>query len=189
MNPVSCAAFLIVAFVLAGIAQTAWFATPISRRLAVPLDAGIRFRGRRLFGANKTLRGFIVMIPAAAGAFALVAWALGCPACAGLWPMTPGGYAKLGAWAALGFMLGELPNSFIKRQLGIDPGDAARRNGLRRLQFAIDRADSGIGMLTAVTLAVPTPALAWAIVLGAGLWFHWGFSVVMFRLGIKPRPA
>jgi CDP-2,3-bis-(O-geranylgeranyl)-sn-glycerol synthase len=189
MNAIACAAFLIAAFVLAGFAQTAWFATPLSRRIAVPLDGGLTVRGRRLFGANKTLRGFIVMIPATAASFALLAKALGCPLCAGLWPMTPAEYARLGAWAAFGFMVGELPNSFVKRQLDIGPGDAAQGHGPRRLQFAIDRADSGIGMLTAVTLAVPTPALTWLIVLAAGLWFHWGFSVLMFRLGIKPRPA
>jgi CDP-2,3-bis-(O-geranylgeranyl)-sn-glycerol synthase len=189
VNPIACAAFLIAAFVLAGFAQTAWFTTAVSRRLALPLDAGITLGGRRLFGDNKTVRGFVVMVPATAAAFALLAMALGCPACAGLWPMTPAAYARLGAWAGLGFMLGELPNSFVKRQLDIAPGGAAQSDAARRLQFAIDRADSGIGMLTAVSIAVPTPALTWPIVVAAGLWFHWGFSVLMFRLGIKPRPA
>ena len=31
----------------------------------------------------------------------------------------------MGAWCALGFMLGELPNSFVKRQLDIAPGGTA----------------------------------------------------------------
>jgi len=29
----------------------------------------------------------------------------------------------------------------------------------------------------------------WAVVLMAGPAIHWAFSVLMFRLGIKPRPA
>src|SRR5439155_17039996 len=83
-----------------------------------------------------------------------------CPACAGLWPLSPGEYAVLGAWAAFGFMLGELPNSFVKRQLDIGPGDAAGGgSSARLLQLAIDRLDSGIGMMTAIAVAVPTPPL------------------------------
>lgn len=189
MSGGACAGFLLVAFVLAGLAQTAWFASPLSRRFARPLDGGLTLRGRRLLGDNKTLRGFLVMIPATAASFAVVSSARGCPACAGLWPLTPGEYAALGAWAAFGFMLGELPNSFVKRQLDIEPGDAARGASARVLQFAIDRLDSGLGMMAAIALVVPTPALTWLLVLGVGPTFHWGFSVVMFRLGIKPRPA
>ena len=92
MNGLACAGFLLVAFVLAGFAQTAWFASPLSRRFARPLDGGLTVRGRRLLGDNKTLRGFLVMIPATAASFAFVSSARGCPACAGLWPLTPGEY-------------------------------------------------------------------------------------------------
>jgi hypothetical protein len=44
-------------------------------------------------------------------------------------------------------------------------------------------------MLAAVSLVVPTPWTTWAVVLLVGPAIHWSFSVVMFRLGIKPRPA
>jgi len=190
MNGLACAGFLLVAFVLAGFAQTAWLASPLSRRFARPLDGGLTVRGRRLLGDNKTLRGFLVMVPATAASFAFVSSARGCPACAGLWPLSPAEYAVLGAWAAFGFMLGELPNSFVKRQLDIGPGDAAGGGGSARLlQLAIDRLDSGIGMMTAIAVAVPTPPLTWLLVLTIGPAFHWGFSALMFHLGIKPRAA
>ncbi len=189
MSAWACASFLIVAFLLAGIVQTAWFAVPLSHRFAIPLDAGTSLRGQRVFGANKTLRGFVVMVPAAAASFALLALAIGHPAAAGLWPLSPGAYARLGALAGFGFMAGELPNSFVKRQLGIDPGTSARRGWTAAAQFAVDRVDSGIGMLLAVTLAVPTPAATWPIVLAIGPSFHWAFSVLMFQLGLKGRPA
>ena len=58
VDPIACGVFLLLAFTLAGLAQTAWFASPASRAFALPLDGGVRFRGRRLFGANKTIRGF-----------------------------------------------------------------------------------------------------------------------------------
>jgi hypothetical protein len=189
MSAWACALFLIVAFVFAGFLQTAWLAMPISRRLAVPLDGGANLRGRRVFGENKTVRGFVVMVPAAAAIFVLLALAIGNPAAAGLWPLTPRGYAWLGACAGFGFMAGELPNSFVKRQLGILPGASARRGWKAITQFAIDRIDSGIGMLLAVTLAAATPHATWPIVLAIGPSFHWAFSVLMFHLGLKARPA
>jgi CDP-archaeol synthase len=189
MSAAACAWFLIGAFVMAGMAQTAWFAAPLSRRFAWPVDGGATFRGRRVFGANKTVRGFVVMVPAAALAFALVAAMVGNPGAAGLWPLSIAGYALLGACAGLGFMAGELPNSFVKRQLGVDPGTRARSPLVAALQFMIDRIDSGVGMLIAVSLVSPTPPTTWLLVLVIGPMFHWAFSVAMFYLGLKARPA
>ncbi len=190
-DSLSEALFLIWAFVLAGVAQVAWLASPWSRRLAMPIDGGRTFRGKRVFGDNKTLRGFVIMVPAAALTFPLVAYSMsfGAPGAAGLWPLTPFRYAALGAWAGLGFMLGELPNSFVKRQLGIAPGEASQNLRAWSGQFIVDRLDSGIGMLAAVSLAVPTTWRTWAIVLLTGPTLHWLFSVVMFRAGAKARPA
>jgi len=190
LDPLACAVFLIEAFVIAGVAQTAWFATEWSRAWAFPLDGGLTLRGHRLFGENKTLRGFVVMVPATAIAFVSVALAAPgrSPAEAGLWNLTPLGYAALGAWAGFGFMAGELPNSLVKRQFGVEPGRAVRGAAFA-WQFVGDRLDSGIGMLTAVSLAVPTPWRVWALVLLLGPAIHWAFSGVMFKLGIKPRAA
>jgi hypothetical protein len=188
LDPVACAIFLLAAFVLAGVAQTAWFKWPRSRAFAWPIDGGLTLRGRRLFGVNKTVRGFVVMIPAAAAACALLG-SLTDPVALGLWVLPPAGYAALGAWAAMGFMAGELPNSFLKRQLDIDPGRGVSHPAARCLQFAVDRLDSGVGMLVAVSLVVPTPWLTWLYVLLAGWALHWGFSALMFHLGLKPRAA
>ena len=185
----ACAWFLLGAFVLAGMAQTAWFAAPVSRRFSQPIDGGATFRGRRVFGAHKTLRGFVVMVPAASLSFALLAAAVGNPAGAGLWPLTIGGYAGLGGCAGFGFMAGELPNSFLKRQLGIAPGERPRHPAGAAAQFLLDRIDSGVGMLLAVSAVVATPALTWLLVLLVGPSIHWAFSVLMFHLGLKTRPA
>lgn len=189
LDPAACALFLLASFTLAGVAQTAWFAAPASRAVAFPLDGGLRLRGRRLFGANKTTRGFVVMVPAAAAAFALLAAGTGDPVRAGLWALAPSGYALLGAWAGFGFMAGELPNSFVKRQLSIAPGDGPRSRAGTAVQFIVDRLDSGIGMLAAVSVAVQTPAMVWLYVLLFGPAIHWSFSLVLFRLGLKQRAA
>jgi CDP-diglyceride synthetase len=186
------ALFIIVAFVLAGFAHSAWLGSRWSRRLSIPLDGGARIRGRRVFGDNKTVRGFVVMIPAAAVAF----WALYLvvslvvPSVKGsVWQASAGDYAVLGAWAGLGFMLGELPNSFIKRQLDVAPGQAPRGRTASLVSFIVDRLDSIVGMLLAITLAAPTPWLTWAFVILIGPAIHFAFSVLLYRLGVKERAA
>jgi CDP-diglyceride synthetase len=186
------ALFFIVAFVLAGFAHSAWLGSRWSRSLSIPLDGGLRVRGRRVFGDNKTVRGFVVMIPAAAVAFwALsVVLAVAAPRVAsGLWAISPREYAVLGAWAGLGFMLGELPNSFIKRQLDVAPGQAPRGRTAAVLSFVVDRLDSIVGALLAVTLAVPTPWMTWLFVIMIGPPIHFAFSVLLYRLGVKERAA
>jgi hypothetical protein len=189
VDPLALAVFLLAAFSLAGAAQTAWFTSSVSRSFAIPLDGGLCFRSRRIFGANKTVRGFIVMVPAAGAAFALLASLAADATHAWLWPVSRSSYALIGAFAGLGFMAGELPNSFLKRQLGIEPGAAPRNGFATVLHFALDRLDSGLGMLTALSVAVEVPWLTWVYVLTAGSLIHWSFSVLMFRLGLKQRAA
>jgi len=192
LDPLVCALFLIGAFVLAGLAHSAWLRTAVSQRLAIPLDGGARIRGRRVFGDNKTVRGFAVMIPAASMAFIVLATLLRRMApdlAGGLWPLTLGEMAALGAWAALGFMLGELPNSFVKRQLDIAPGAAPRAPTARMVSFLIDRYDSILGMLAVVTLVAGAPWATWAYVVVLGPPIHWSFSVLLYQLGVKARPA
>ncbi|MDE2375947.1 CDP-archaeol synthase [Bradyrhizobium sp.] len=74
----------------------------LGERLARPLDGGATFvDGRPLFGASKTLRGFVSAVAAAS----LAAPLLG---------LTPGTGFAIGA----GAMAGDLLSSFIKRRLG-----------------------------------------------------------------------
>jgi len=158
----------------------------------LPLDGGLRVRGRRLFGDNKTVRGFVVLVPAAAAAFAGLFATLSTFAperLSDLWSLSAGGYAALGAWAGLGFMIGELPNSFIKRQLGIAPGRAPRGSLAATACFLADRLDSIIGMLVAISIVVPTPPAMWLYVLLIGPGIHLAFSALLYRLGVKARAA
>lgn len=191
-DPFSCALFLTVAFILAGLAHSAWLRMPASRRLLIPLDGGLSFRGRRLFGENKTVRGFVVMVPAAAAAFAALHALLAAFApemSANVWPLTTAEYAALGAWAGFGFMLGELPNSFVKRQLDVAPGMAPPSRAGAIATFIVDRIDSILGMLIVVSLATPTPWTTWGYVLVIGPGIHLAFSVLLHRLGVKARPV
>src|SRR5262245_3871389 len=97
-DPLASAVFLIVALSVAGLAHSAWLRAPVSRRFAIPLDAGLCVRGRRVFGENKTVRGFLVMVPAAALSFMtlFVILARLAPGVAdSLWSLAPAGYASL----------------------------------------------------------------------------------------------
>jgi CDP-diglyceride synthetase len=145
-----------------------------------------------VFGDNKTVRGFVVMIPAAAIAFWAVFLAVSAflpDVSQNLWQLSARNYAVLGAWAGLGFMLGELPNSFVKRQLDIAPGRAPNGRVAAAVSFVVDRLDSIAGMLLAITLAAPTPWLTWLYVMVIGPAIHFAFSVLLYRLGVKERAA
>ena len=103
--------------------------------------------------------------------------------------LTLAGYWWLGVAAGFGFMLGELPNSFLKRQLGIPPGEAPKEGLARPFFLLADRLDSIVGLLTAVSLAVPTPAVTWGVVLVIGPGIHYAFSHLLFVVGVKARSA
>lgn len=191
VDPLACAIFLILAFVIAGTAQTAWFRSRFSQRFNLPLDLGMTYRGRRIFGENKTLRGFMVMLPAAAVAFFLLGLIVSQHSglAARIWQMSPSAFALLGLWAGLGFMVGELPNSFLKRQLDIPPGGAPRQLHAKVVFFALDRFDSIVGMLLAVGIAVPIRWQTWLYLAVIGPVIHWFFSVILYWCGVKERPA
>ena len=191
-DPFAEALFIIVAFVIAGLAQSAWLGSRWSSTLAIPLDGGLRVRGRRLFGDNKTVRGFVVMIPAAALSFTglFIVLSLILPSVAeSLWPLTRFGYLSLGAWAGFGFMAGELPNSFAKRQLDVAPGRPPKGRAGAAVSFVVDRLDSIVGMLAAISLVSPTPWKTWLFVLVIGPAIHLAFSILLYRLGVKERAA
>ena len=155
---------------------------PALRRIA--LDAGARFRGRRVFGDNKTLRGAVLMIGGSALCSVLLAML------AKSWPV-PIEFAAAhpATWGALlgtGYIVGELPNSFIKRQIGIAPG--AMDSGLRgRLFWVVDQLDSLVGILLVVA-PVWQPSLALVIAsVVVMLVLHPLSAWVMVLAGLKDR--
>ena len=174
--------FLTVSTTTAGVAQVLWLRAPVSRRFEQPVDFGFKVRGRRLFGENKTLRGFVVMVPATALAFC--AWS---SVWSGLWPLSRLGFAGLGLVAGLGFMLGELPNSALKRQLDVPPGQAPRHPLWKLLSALLDRVDSLLGSLLSMQLFVSVPARSWLLCLLLGPAIHALFSLALYRLGVKGR--
>ena len=186
LDPTACALFLTVAFSLAGLCQAVWLSSAAARAFGQPLDGRCTWRGRRVFGDNKTVRGVVAMVPATAVSFGLVSRL---PGWRGIWPLPLAGFAAMGALAAIGFMAGELPNSFVKRQLGIAPGQPATGRWTAPLFLAIDRLDSPFGLVVALSLCVTLPAPTAIYILTAGPILHALFSLLTFRLGGKARAA
>lgn len=184
------AAFLLLAMSAAGAVHVLWLRTSWSRRFNWPVDGGLTLRGRRLFGDNKRMCGFMVLPPMAALTFMLLGGGreiLPGFFAQGLWPLTAAQYASLGLVCGFAFMLAELPNSFLKRQLDIAPGQAPVQSWLRPVVLLVDRFDSVLGALLALSLLVPVPLATWFWVLAVGPMIHAAFSIVMYGLGIKAR--
>lgn len=97
--------------------------------LAVPIDGGWRWRGRRFFGAHKTVRG--LLMPGIGASLTMVAQAELLHRLPNVRALESVDYATIQPWL-VGFLLGlaaqlgELPNSFLKRQLGVVPGGTGR---------------------------------------------------------------
>lgn len=184
------AAFLLIAMSVAGAMHVLWLRTKLSQRFSWPVDGGVEFHGRRLFGDNKRVCGFMVLPPAAALMFMMLGGArdlLPSVVAESLWPLTAWQYAGLGLVCGVAFMLAELPNSFVKRRLGIEPGQAPQQGWLRPLVLIVDRYDSVLGVLLALSLMVPVPIATWFWVLLLGPAVHAVFSIAMHGLGIKTR--
>ena len=137
--------------ILAGVFNMIFCKLGILKKLQVPMDGGRTLKdGNRLFGENKTWKGFMGYI--IFGTLSTVLWGL-------IIKNTPlnslnffyvnhentlGFNILVGVLLGLFYALFELPNSFIKRRLGITPGKPA--TGLKKAIFVfIDQADSIFG--------------------------------------------
>lgn len=190
-EPLECALFLAVALSAAGLVHSAWLRCPCSLPFARPIDFGRTFRGRRIFGANKMWRGLMVMPIAAAGVFAGLAYfrdELPDWLARGMWTQPPASFALLGFASGLALMLAELPNSFLKRQLDVAPGEAPTSLPLAALCFVLDRVDSTVGVLLVLTLLVPVAPHTWLWALLIGAVVHGLFSMLLHALRVKTRP-
>jgi CDP-archaeol synthase len=134
----------------------------------------------RLFGRNKTWRGALVMLTGvllATGVF---------------WGWMPDSiqdesWLVVGALIGAGTVLGELPNSFLKRRLGIAPGERRLTPGGVAL-IVYDQADFvpaiAIALLPVWTMPLDTLVLGFVAVAA----IHFGVNVVGYWIGARTAP-
>lgn len=96
------------------------------RALDRPIDGGLSWRGKRLFGDGKTWRGVVVAVVGCISTAWVQKLAADRTANISLLDYRSANSVFFGTAMGMGAMLGELPNSFAKRRLGIAPGTTTR---------------------------------------------------------------
>ncbi|MCI0390482.1 MAG: CDP-archaeol synthase [Acidobacteria bacterium] len=155
--------------------------------LCRPVDRRQSLHGKRIFGDNKTYRGIVVVGLGTAIGFGLQSLFLHQIASIRSIELFDYSFFKslaLGLAVGVAAMLSELPNSFIKRRLGIAPGTAAK--GWKGLIFYVyDQIDLLLGAW--IVLAVVVPVTVERALLSAGflLVAHQLMSSVGYALGVR----
>lgn len=169
------AMYALLFFLPAGIANmTPVFANRIPglNKWKTPLDFGKSYRGKRIFGANKTWRGLV------AGTIAgtLTGFLLYGPFFAEDNTVT---FLLICAAMSAGALVGDAVESFFKRQRGIPSGEA---------WFPFDQTDYIIGGLL---FTLPFGLLPlWLVLWVFGIYFglHLLSSYIGYLVGLKPKP-
>jgi hypothetical protein len=153
-----------------------------------PIDGGARWRGRPLFGANKTWRG-PVTVAVGAGVF-LSLQAHGLHRVQGLaaielFDLRDLPAALVGAAAGAAAELAELPNSFVKRRLGIEPGGTTR-GPLAAAFYLWDQLDLLVGYWPVLAWVVEPTLLRVGITGVTVLALHPLTTLAGYWLGLRP---
>lgn len=144
--------------ILAGVFNMVWCKVPVANALNIPIDRGHKLSdGKRIFGNNKTWKGFVGMI--VFGCVFTVLWGFASHEGYLLEHNyfyanrlnTVGYNVLIGSLVGFAYALFELPNSFLKRRLDISPGKTTK--GIKKIFFIfLDQADSIFGCVIVVAL-------------------------------------
>lgn len=142
----------------------------------------------RWFGTNKTWRGFVIMP---------LTCVMGCYVARWVEAQSPAafevGYQNTyliaaGLLGGLAYMACELPNSYIKRMAGVRPGMLA--DGPKRYLFLVaDQVDSIIGCLLVAYLFLNITVTVLVATIAIGALLHLLINLLLFQLGLRPRPT
>lgn len=138
---------------------------------------------RWAFGANKTWRGILLMplltIPGAWFAKLLDAsWHTEL--------LTELSWIGLGPALGLAYVLSELPNSFLKRRLGVKPGETSDRHPF--FFSFLDQTDSAFGCILVYALWGIGDGLLWFVLVFFGAVVHVLVNLVLWACGLRRQP-
>ena len=137
-------------------------------QLCRPLDRGYTFRGKPIFGANKTYRGIVAVGLGTAIGFSLQTMLFHRFAPIRSIELLDYSFPKaplVGFVFGAAAMLSELPNSFIKRQLDIAPGNIASGK-MALIFYGLDQIDFLLGawLVLALFISVTFERVFWSLV-------------------------
>lgn len=149
-----------------------------------PVDFGISFNNKRLFGDNKTFLGFVVM-SAVTAIYGLLFY----QSYNDTFNLNLNLITSFISFLLLGlsYSMAELPNSFIKRRLGIVPGGEYKKSiFLKHFFIFIDQIDSllGTGLVWIFVFNV-RDFLLLTVTLFLGFFIHLSLHIAMQKMKLK----
>jgi CDP-diglyceride synthetase len=177
--------YLVLPFLVAGVVHSAAIKHDLLHVLARPLDGGLTMAGRPVLGANKTWRGPVMMCAGCLAAVLVQGALYPLPGFETLSLLDYGtiDVPLLGVILGLSYSLAELPNSFVKRRLGIAPGVVSSRGAV--IQYVIDQADSVLGGALVLLLILHQTVTVVVLAIVVGFVLHVLFDQAMYATGVK----
>ncbi|MBF0362979.1 MAG: CDP-archaeol synthase [Oligoflexia bacterium] len=173
---------MILPLAIAGILHMIFVKLDLLKFLKVPLS-------EKLFGKNKTYRGIILMslfsiigVYAASPLDNLLTLKLGFS------NLNNFNQIILGTLLGLGYTLSELPNSFIKRRLGIAVGKKTSNSKYKIIQIIFDQADSSIGCVLVYYFYMGIAIQQLLAFIFLGIFIHLFFNVTLYLAKIRKEP-
>lgn len=168
---------LLAPLVLSGILHMIVVTCDLMSFLKIPIN-------EKLFGKNKTLRGFIVMPLLSIPGVFLASWLeVIFSTNTGMNNANP---YILGLLLGIFYCLFELPNSYIKRKRGISPGKMSKDNAL--FHGIIDQADSGFGLIIIYYFMLQSSVVQLFSFMVLGTIIHLLLNYLLYKLGLRKEP-
>lgn len=171
---------LLIASALSGVVLRFDLWQPLRR----PIDRGLAWRGQRVLGDSKTWRGVVVAMVGCMAGVAVQALAgdrVGSVAIVDYHDVRAVPFAIA---MGLGATLGELPNSFAKRRLGIAPGTTTS-GGLAIVFYVWDQVDLLTGAWPLIAIWVPLELEVILASFALVLVLHPTVSLIGFLVGAR----
>ena len=191
MNTLIMMYVTLTSVIVAGVVNSIFCKLDILKCLRVPLDLGKNFIDKkRTFGDNKTWKGFVGYIVFNIIFAIIFGW---------IWKIIKLEHLNyfylnnentfvynifIGFLLGLFYALFELPNSFIKRRLDIQPGKSA--SGIKKIFFIIlDQADSIFGIALVVWLFYPIGIWIYLLYIVVGTISHLLINMMLYFLRLR----
>ena len=177
--------------IIAGCLNMIWCKLNMLKKCNVPIDNRKNLiDGKRIFGDNKTWKGLLgyIILNVFCSVVLGVIWKISDLNEMNYFyskiPNTIYSNFVIGILLGLGYSLFELPNSFLKRRLNIEPGKTP--NGIKKIFFIfLDQADSVIGCCTVLSLFYQMTFSFYIMYILLGAFTHIVLNILLYFLGLR----